>query len=172
MLHCSRSPPLQRSSGSLQETTTCYITAKRLETHLRTKYSPLDCCLFPFCPNLLINLLFDHLPLSLVRLLTEDQTNKIQHCRMVSILFDPAELLYTCAQDGRLIEEYVEEFIRLSFLVPWSDSALKTLFWLGLNDNLVGQVHPVTNSYCLVSILTVLCCCVIPPSRLGMWMKP
>ncbi len=46
----------------MQETITCYLTAKRLETLLCTNYSPLDCCLFPFSPNLLINLLFDHLP--------------------------------------------------------------------------------------------------------------
>ncbi len=58
---------------------------------------------------------------------------------MSSILFDPAELLYTHTQDGRPIDEYVEEFIGLSHLVPWSD-VLKTLFWLGLDDNLVGQV--------------------------------
>ncbi len=34
----------------------------------------------------------------------------------------------------------MEEFIRLSHLVPWSDDVLKTLFWLGFDDNLVGQV--------------------------------
>ncbi len=73
-------------------------------------------------------------------LLTEDQTVDLQHSRMSSILFDPAEVLYSSTQDGCPIEEYVEEFIGLSHLVPWSDDVLKTLFWLGLDDSLVGQV--------------------------------
>lgn len=67
---------------------------------------------------------------------------------MSSIYFDPAELLYTCNQDGHPIKEYVEEFIELSHLVPWSDD-VKTIFWLGLDDSLVGQVPTSGSSYSL-----------------------
>lgn len=66
---------------------------------------------------------------------------------MNSILFDPAALLYTHTQDGRPIEEYVEEFIGLTHLVPWSDGTLKTLFWLGLDDHLLNPVS-VTDTTC------------------------
>ncbi len=59
---------------------------------------------------------------------------------MSSILFDLAELLHSSTQDGCPIKEYVEEFIGFSHLVPWSAEVLKTLFWLGLDDNLVSQV--------------------------------
>ncbi len=45
------------------------------------------------------------------------------------------------------------EFIGLSHLVPWSDSVLKTLFWLGLNDNLVDQVPTAANSYPLAQYI-------------------
>ncbi len=69
-LRCSIVSPFLFSTSftppdHLQETITRYITAKRLETLLCMNYSLLDCCLSPICPNLLINLLLDHLPLSL-----------------------------------------------------------------------------------------------------------
>lgn len=74
--------------------------------------------------------------------MTEDQTvQNRQHSRRSSILFDPAALLYTHTQDGCPIEEYVEEFIKLSHLVSWSNGTLNTLFWLGLSDHLLNQVH-------------------------------
>ncbi len=64
--------------------------------------------------------------------MTEDQTVNLQHSRMSSILFDPAELLYSSSQDGCPFEEYVEEFIVFFRLVSLIDEVLKTLFCLGL----------------------------------------
>lgn len=37
--------------------------------------------------------------------------------------------------------------------MPWSDSVLKTLFWLGLDDSLVGQVPTAANSYSLAQYI-------------------
>ncbi len=68
-----------------------------------------------------------------------------QHLRMNSILFDPAALLYTHTQDGRPIEEYVEEFIGLTHLVPWSDGTLKTFLawtrWPSFESGLCNRYH-------------------------------
>lgn len=57
-------------------------------------------------------------------MLTKDQTINLQYSSMTYILFDLAELLYSCTQDGCPIKEYVEEFIGLSHLLPWSDKEL------------------------------------------------
>lgn len=43
----------------------------------------------------------------------------------------PADLLLSLSQDGRLLEDYVEEFLELSHLVPWNDDTLKSVFWSG-----------------------------------------
>lgn len=48
--------------------------------------------------------------------------------------------LFSICQDGRALEQYVEEFIELVHFVPWSDGTLKTLFWIGLDDYLFYQV--------------------------------
>jgi len=40
---------------------------------------------------------------------------------------DPANLLLSTTQDGRLIEDNVDEFLELSNMVPWNMGTLKTV---------------------------------------------
>nr|XP_055073072.1 chromosome alignment-maintaining phosphoprotein 1-like [Misgurnus anguillicaudatus] len=49
---------------------------------------------------------------------------------------DPGSLLLELRQGNRPIEEYVKEFLNLSYRVNFGDLALKDIFRFGLNDNL------------------------------------
>ncbi|CAM4549728.1 unnamed protein product [Leuciscus chuanchicus] len=60
---------------------------------------------------------------------------------MSDILFDPATLLLSMTQDGRLIEDYVDEFLELSHLVPWNDDTMKMVFWSGLDNHMFRQME-------------------------------
>ncbi|KAK9977272.1 hypothetical protein ABG768_019093 [Culter alburnus] len=52
----------------------------------------------------------------------------------------PADRLLTLTQDGHSIEQYVEEFLELSYLRAWNEATLKNIFWIGLDDYLYQQV--------------------------------
>ncbi len=54
----------------------------------------------------------------------------------------PENALLTIIQDGRSIEDYVEEFLVLAEGVAWREGTLKTIFWGGL-DNHLYQLMPV-----------------------------
>ncbi|ROL55620.1 hypothetical protein DPX16_23637 [Anabarilius grahami] len=56
----------------------------------------------------------------------------------------PADRLLTLFQNGRSIEEYVEEFLELSYLRAWNEETLKSVFWYGLEDHLYQQVPAAT----------------------------
>ncbi len=55
--------------------------------------------------------------------------------------------LLTVFQDGRPIEDYVEEFLDLSYRVSLNERALKTIFW-GRLDDLIYQQMPAFDTIC------------------------
>ncbi len=48
---------------------------------------------------------------------------------------NPENALLTIVQDGRSIEDYVEEFLALAEGVTWREETQKTIFWGGLDDH-------------------------------------
>ncbi len=73
--------------------------------------------------------------------MTEDQTIKKNFTITMDILSsDPLTSLLKVFQDGRPIEDYVEEFLNVSYRAPWKESTLKTIFWGGLDDHIYQQM--------------------------------
>lgn len=59
---------------------------------------------------------------------------------------DPADLLLSISQDHRPIEDYIEEFLELVNQIPWTDAALKAIFWSGLDDPLFRKIPAATTT--------------------------
>ncbi|XDV50752.1 hypothetical protein PO909_019767 [Leuciscus waleckii] len=55
-------------------------------------------------------------------------------------LVNPVNFLLTRFQDGRLIVDYVEEFLDHTHEVPWNEDTLKIIFWCGLDYHLYQKV--------------------------------
>ncbi len=73
--------------------------------------------------------------------MTEDQTTKKNFTTTIDILSsDPLTSLLKVFQDGHPIEDYVEEFLNVSYRVPWKESTLKTIFWGGLDGHIYQQM--------------------------------
>ncbi len=53
---------------------------------------------------------------------------------------DPLTSLLKVFQDGHPIEDYVEEFLNVSYRAPWKESTLKTIFLGGLDDYIYQQM--------------------------------
>ncbi len=76
-----------------------------------------------------------------IQYVTEDQTIKKNFTITMDILSsDPLTSLLKVFQDGRPIEDYVEEFLNVSYRAPWKESTLKTIFWGGLDDHIYQQM--------------------------------
>ncbi len=77
---------------------------------------------------------------------TEDSTT-LPNTSMDIFTLNPENALLTIVQDGRSIEEYVEEFLALAEGVTWREETQKTIFWGGLDDHLY-QLMPASDSTC------------------------
>ncbi|ROK35614.1 hypothetical protein DPX16_17357 [Anabarilius grahami] len=60
---------------------------------------------------------------------------------------NPANQLISIFQHGCPIEEYAQDFLEVSNLVPWNDSSMKIMFWCGLDDHLYNLI-PATATTC------------------------
>ncbi len=78
--------------------------------------------------------------------MTEDSTT-LPNTSMDIFTLNPENALLTIVQDGRSIEEYVEEFLALAEGVTWREETQKTIFWGGLDDHLY-QLMPASDSTC------------------------
>ncbi len=45
------------------------------------------------------------------------------------------EFLFTLQQEGRLLDQYMEEFLSVLHLVSWNDTMINTSFQMGLKEN-------------------------------------
>ncbi len=73
--------------------------------------------------------------------MTEDQTRKKNFKTTMDILSsDPLTSILKVFQDGHPIEDYIEEFLNVSYRAPWKESALKTIFLGGLDDHIYQQM--------------------------------
>ncbi len=85
-----------------------------------------------------------------IQYVTEDQTIKKDFTTTMDILpSDPLTSILKVFQDGRPIEDYVEEFLNVSYRAPWKESTLKTIFWEGLDDFLYQLMLPSYSSWSL-----------------------
>lgn len=66
----------------------------------------------------------------------------------LGVTLRPELILCTIIQDGRRIEDYVEEFLKYGYLTAWKDHILINCFINGLDDYVCHcQLLPEKNEY-------------------------
>lgn len=66
-----------------------------------------------------------------------------------AIYLHPEDWIMELIQEGRPVEDYMEDFFDLCHRVPWNDNSLKSCFWSGLDNHLL-VIMAIGYSSCLL----------------------